>query len=37
LQSGVPNYICVSAALMDVGCNPKGIRLDSGDLAELAK
>mmetsp|Transcript_1761 Transcript_1761/g.2019 ORF Transcript_1761/g.2019 Transcript_1761/m.2019 type:complete len:366 (-) Transcript_1761:1907-3004(-) len=37
LESGVPNFICVSLALLDLGYKPKGIRLDSGDLAYLSK
>lgn len=37
LTSGVPNFICVASALMDAGYDPKGVRLDSGDLAELSK
>jgi nicotinate phosphoribosyltransferase len=36
LNSGVPNYICVAFALIDAGYHPKGIRLDSGDLALLS-
>lgn len=37
LQSGVPNYICVAAVLAEMGHQPRGIRLDSGDLAYLSK
>lgn len=37
LASGVPNFICVAAALLSVGHTPRGIRLDSGDLALLSK
>lgn len=37
LASGVPNFICVAAALLAVGHIPRGIRLDSGDLALLSK
>lgn len=37
LNSGVPNFICVAIALQDLGYEPLGIRLDSGDLAFLSK
>lgn len=37
LKSGVPNYLCVCAALVELGYSPRGIRLDSGDLAYLSK
>lgn len=37
LQSGVPNYICVAAVLAEMNYKPRGIRLDSGDLAYLSK
>lgn len=37
LTSGVPNFVCVAMALLDAGCSPQGVRLDSGDLAELSK
>lgn len=36
LKSGVPNFIAVAFALQDAGYQPKGIRLDSGDLAKLS-
>mmetsp|Transcript_50140 Transcript_50140/g.76246 ORF Transcript_50140/g.76246 Transcript_50140/m.76246 type:complete len:584 (-) Transcript_50140:102-1853(-) len=36
LQSGLPNFICVAKALIDFGYTPKGVRLDSGDLAALS-
>lgn len=36
LDSGVKNYICVALAVIEVGRKPRGIRLDSGDLCELA-
>jgi nicotinate phosphoribosyltransferase len=36
LSSGVPNYICVALSLIEVGYTPRGIRLDSGDLAYLS-
>ena len=34
--SGVPNYLLVGWALHEVGYTPRGIRLDSGDLAYLS-
>ena len=37
MKSGVPNFIIVSLALLRMGCNPVGIRLDSGDLAFFSK
>jgi nicotinate phosphoribosyltransferase len=36
LNSGVLNYLCVAAAIIDAGYQPLGIRLDSGDLAVLS-
>lgn len=36
LSSGVKNFVCVSLALIDIGYAPRGIRLDSGDLAYLS-
>ncbi len=37
LQSGIPNAIKVFKELVKEGHKPKGIRLDSGDLAYLSK
>lgn len=37
LRSGVPNAICVFNELRAKGHEPRGIRLDSGDLAYLSK
>lgn len=37
LHSGVPNFICVALAVIKAGIQPKGVRLDSGDLATLSK
>ena len=37
LRSGVPNAIKVFTELKEAGHKPKGIRLDSGDLAYLSK
>ncbi|EGR30698.1 nicotinate family protein, putative [Ichthyophthirius multifiliis] len=36
ISSGIQNFICVSLALIQAGINPKGVRLDSGDLAKLS-
>jgi len=37
LASGIPNFLAVAWALIDVGYKPIGIRLDSGDLAYLSR
>jgi nicotinate phosphoribosyltransferase len=36
VDSGIPNFLCVAAGLFDFGYQPRGIRLDSGDLAFLS-
>lgn len=37
LRSGLPNFCTVAMALSDFGYEPRGIRLDSGDLAYLSQ
>jgi nicotinate phosphoribosyltransferase len=36
LRSGILNFSCVGMVLVDLGYTPRGIRLDSGDLAYLS-
>jgi nicotinate phosphoribosyltransferase len=33
MASGFKNYICVAIGLLRLGLKPKGLRLDSGNLA----
>ena len=37
MDSGIKNYLIVAFVLKDLGYDAKGIRLDSGDLAQLSK
>lgn len=37
IRSGLPNFCTVAMALSDFGYEPRGIRLDSGDLAYLSQ
>ena len=38
LKSGLPNAIkCFDEVLTPMGCRPKGVRIDSGDIAYLSK
>ena len=33
LRSGLTNYLSVASCLIDLGYNPIGVRIDSGNLA----
>ena len=37
IQSGVKNFLIAALVLEEIGQKAKGIRLDSGDLAQLSK
>ena len=37
MNSGIKNFLLVSLALKELGYQSLGIRLDSGDLAQLSK
>lgn len=37
LRSGIPNFLCVALVLKELGYQPLGIRLDSGDLTHLSQ
>lgn len=37
LNSGLKNFLIVALVLKSLGHEPVGIRLDSGDLAQLSK
>ena len=37
MNSGIKNYLLVALVLKDLGHDARGVRLDSGDLAELSK
>jgi len=37
MNSGIKNYLIVSLVLKDMGYKAMGVRLDSGDLAQLSK
>jgi nicotinate phosphoribosyltransferase len=32
MKSGIKNYLCIALSLLELGYQPLGIRLDSGDL-----
>lgn len=37
MNSGVKNFLIVALVLEEIGISARGIRLDSGDLADLSK
>jgi len=37
IESGLKNFFCVALALKEAGYQPKGVRIDSGDLAYLSR
>ena len=37
INSGIKNFLIVACVLKDLGYDATGIRLDSGDLAQLSK
>ncbi|CDI79374.1 nicotinate phosphoribosyltransferase, putative, partial [Eimeria acervulina] len=37
LSSGIPNFLAVALAMFKLGAKPKGVRIDSGDLAYLSR
>lgn len=37
LKSGIKNFLCVGAVLVELGYKPLGVRIDSGDLAYFSR